>query len=126
VNQLNLQFNTRTTNQGGQKFATARARQQGWWGPVWRGLPVDPAGKHYQAMHCSLWLYIYLLIHADRKTGTLCRVVATIAADMGISSRTIRLWLSRLKKYRYIETRLTGRALKISITKWKAITKKPD
>jgi hypothetical protein len=125
MDQLYLQLKARASKQRGQKFATART-QRGWWAPVWRGLPVEPTGKHYRRMHCSLWLYLYLVIHANRKTGTLHRVVGTIASDMGISSRTIRLWLSRLKKHLYIETNPTGRALKISITKWKAVRKKPD
>jgi hypothetical protein len=125
MNQLNLQFTARpATPHAYQRIP--QAKRERWWGPVWRGLPVEPAGKHYRAMHCSVWLYLYLVIHADRKTGTLHRFVATIASDMGISQRTIRLWLANLKKHQYIETTLTGRAQKISITKWKPATRRPD
>ncbi len=97
-----------------------------WWGAIWRGLPVEPTGKHYRAMHCSVWLYLYLVIHADRKTGTLYRRVPTISKDMGISERTIRHWLARLRSFQYITTQSNGRALKIKITKWKATSHQPQ
>lgn len=92
-----------------------------WWGPIWRGLPVEPSGKHYRAMHISLWLYLYLVIHADRATGTLYRVVPRIAQDMGIPQRTIRRWLARLKRGGYLIIKPTGRSLQISIQKWKPL-----
>jgi hypothetical protein len=92
-----------------------------WWGPIWRGLPVEPGGKHYRAMHTSVWLYLYLVIHADRATGTLYRLVPRISQDMGIHPRTIRRWLARLKRGGYVVVRLTGRSLHISIQKWKPL-----
>lgn len=92
-----------------------------WWGPIWRGLPVEPDGKHYHAMQTSVWLYLYLVIHADRATGTLYRVVPRISLEMGIPPRTIRRWLSRLKRGGYLVVRPTGRSLQISIQKWKPL-----
>lgn len=96
-------------------------RDRIWWGPIWRGLAVEPNGKHYRAMRTSLWLYIYLVIHADRRNGTLIRLLPTIARDMGVKPRTIRQWLSVLKTHGYITTEQTGRALKLAITKWKPL-----
>jgi hypothetical protein len=96
-------------------------KRQRWWGPVWRGLPVEPTGKHYRAMRASVWLYLYFIIHSDRNAGTLIRRIQTIAVEMGISRRTICLWLSILRRHQYITTKSTGRALHITITKWKPI-----
>ena len=90
---------------------------------MWRGLFVDPAGKHYRAMGKALWLYGYLIVHADRKTGTLSRKVSTIAGDMQVSERTIQDWLSLLRRREYVRTQTTGRALAIRIEKWRPIKK---
>lgn len=98
-------------------------RPSAWWGPVWRGLFVDPAGKHYHAMGRALWLYGYLIVHADRRTGTLYRTVATVARDMQVSRRTIQAWLALLRQHGYIRTKTTGRALAIGIEKWRPIIK---
>ena len=92
-----------------------------WWGPIWRGLFVDPAGKHYRAMGRALWLYGYLIVHADRRAGTLYRTIATIARDMQVSKRTIQAWLALLRRHGYIRTRTTGRAVVIWIEKWRPI-----
>lgn len=100
------------------------ARTTGWWGPIWRGLFVDPTGKHYHAMGKALWLYGYLIVHADRKTGVLYRRIATISNDMQVSGRTVQAWLSLLRRHGYIRTKTTGRTLEISIEKWKPIHSK--
>lgn len=93
-----------------------------WWGPVWRGLVVDPQARHRQKMRGALWLYLYLLIHADRTTGKLTRRYYTIAEDMGVPPRTVRQWMTTLRQQDYISSRPTGRALVIHIQKWKPIT----
>jgi|ERR1041385_5373517 hypothetical protein len=98
-------------------------RPSAWWGPIWRGLFVDPAGKHYRAMGRALWLYGYLIVHANRKTGTLYRRVATVAHDMQVSGRTVQAWLALLRRCGYIRTKTTGRALVIRIEKWRPIIK---
>jgi hypothetical protein len=98
-------------------------RPNAWWAPVWRGLFVDPEGKHYRLMGRALWLYGYLIVHADRRTGTLYRTVSTVARDMQVSRRTIQAWLSVLRQHNYIKTKTTGRALVIEIEKWRPIIK---
>lgn len=92
-----------------------------WWGFVWRGLVVSRSARHYSAMGRALWLFLYLIIHANRKTGTLYRRVRTIAQDMGISERTVQLWLKTLRDHGYITTERTGRSLIIHISKWRPI-----
>lgn len=99
------------------------ARPSAWWGPVWRGLFVDLGGKHYRAMGKALWLYGYLIVHADRKTGTLYRRVSTIALDMQVSERTVQAWLSLLRRHGYIKAQTTGRALAIGIEKWRPVVR---
>jgi hypothetical protein len=103
--------------------STKSARPSMWWGPVWRGLFVDLEGKHYRSMGRALWLYGYLIVHADRRTGTLYRTVSTIARDMQVSKRTIQSWLVVLRRHSYIKTKTTGRALSIRIEKWRPIIK---
>jgi hypothetical protein len=92
-----------------------------WWAPFWRGLFVDAEGKHYRAMGRALWLYGYLIVHANRRTGTLYRAVSTVAHDMQVSTRTIHEWLSVLRHHGYIRTKTTGRALLIEINNWRPI-----
>lgn len=89
---------------------------------MWRGLFVDSEGKHYRAMGKALWLFGYLVVHADRKTGTLKRTVQTVARDMHVSPRTVQAWLASLRRRGYIKTRTTGRMLAVEVEKWRSIT----
>jgi len=82
---------------------------------------VEKTGKHYGAMHSAVWLYLYLIVHADRKTGRLFRRTSTIASDMGVRPETIRYWMARLKHHGYITSKTTGRALEITVERWKRI-----
>ena len=86
-----------------------------------RGLVVDARAQHYRKMKGAVWLFMYLLLHADRKTGELRRKHATISHDMGITARTIRRWLERLCRHGYVTVTHTGRALVIHIQKWKPL-----
>lgn len=95
-----------------------------WWGHIWKGLLAEHTAKHYKAMGRAIWLYLYLIVHANRKTGILFRKTKTIAIDMGIPIRTIQHWLALLKKHNYILTQTTGRSLIITITKWRPIIKR--
>jgi len=93
--------------------------QKRWWRAVWRGLVVDAEANHYRAIGPALWLFIYLIIHADPKSGTLNRKYQTIAGEMGISPRTVRMWLARLARQSYVSVTQTGRSQIIHINKWK-------
>lgn len=101
-----------------------QSSQKSWWAPIWRGLVVDPKAKHYRNMRSALWLFIYLVVHANRKTGQLSRRYETIVRETGINKRTIRHWLSVLQKSGYIEVERPGRAVAahIRLQKWKPIT----
>jgi DNA-binding transcriptional ArsR family regulator len=94
-----------------------------WWAAVWRGLVADPEAKHYRSIRSALWLYIYLIVHANRKTGELNRRYETIARETGISKRTVRHWLSMLRREGYVEVDRSATVIKIRIQRWKPITK---
>jgi DNA-binding transcriptional ArsR family regulator len=99
--------------------------QKSWWAAIWRGLVADPEAKHYRGMRSALWLYIYLIVHANRKTGDLSRRYETIARETGISKRTIRYWLSMLRREGYVEVDRSGHttAINIRIQRWKPVTR---
>ena len=92
-----------------------------WWSPIWRGLVVDPKARHYKQMKNAIWLFVYLLIYANRKTGELWRRHDTIASDMGIHARTVRRLQSRLLRHGYITVTRAGRSHVIHIQKWKPL-----
>lgn len=92
-----------------------------WWAPVWKGLTMDDEAKHYRRMKNAVWLFLYLLVNANRRTGVLMRKVDTICRDMGVARDTALRWLNRLRKSGYIVTLNTGRSLTIQVTKWKPL-----
>ena len=47
----------------------ANMTQQNYWGPVLRGLVADPQAKHYYRMKNAVWLYLYLIVAVNQKTG---------------------------------------------------------
>lgn len=105
--------------------------KKNWWTPVWSGLIIDADGKHHKAIRQAIWLYLFLLTAANRRTGILYRKLSTITQETGFHRRSVERWLHTLRDKGYIETHSTGRALQISISKWKTIltktaTRKPD
>lgn len=92
-----------------------------WWAPLWTGLVVDQDAKHYRKMKTSVWLFLYLVLHANRRTGLLMRKVRTISKDMGITRDTTIRWLKVLRREGYIATLNTGRYLTIQVKNWKAL-----
>lgn len=94
-----------------------------WWTPIWSGLVTDETGKHQKAMRQAIWLYLFLLTAANRRNGILFRRISTVARETGFNRRSVERWLRTLRDKGYIETRSTGHALHISITKWKPISR---
>lgn len=93
-----------------------------WWAPLWRGLLVDPTAKHHRTMRSALWIYLYLIVHADRQQGTLKRKLSTIAHDMGLTRATVQYGITKLRRGGYITTENSGRFLAIHTTKWKPLS----
>jgi DNA-binding transcriptional ArsR family regulator len=98
------------------------ASQKMWWAAVWRGLVVDDAAKHYHAMRGAVWLLLYCIIHAERRSGVLHRKYETIGRDMHLPSRTVRAWLAVLRRAGYVSAQRTGRGIVIHISKWKSFS----
>ena len=93
-----------------------------WWAPIWKGLVMDEEARHYQKMKNAIWLFLYLVLNANRRTGMLMRKVKTISTDMGITRDTTLRWLKILRQGEYIVTVNTGRYLSIQIKKWKTFS----
>lgn len=89
-----------------------------WWAPVHRGLVVHKNAKHYLRMGNAIWLFLYLLLHADRKTGTLNRKIETITKDTGIPYWTLYHWLQVLRKHNYIKVKKCQYHLHLKIQKY--------
>lgn len=92
-----------------------------WWTPMWRGLVVDTSAKHYRTMSKAVWLYLYLLLFANRQTGIVRRKLETIAVHTGIKPRTLQRYLSMLRQAGYVDVENTGHSLTITIQKWKPL-----
>lgn len=82
---------------------------------------MDEEAVHFRKMGNSLWLFLYFLLNANRRTGILIRKVKTISADTGIPRRKIFQWLSTLRQGEYITTKSSGRFLTVQINQWKPL-----
>jgi hypothetical protein len=82
---------------------------------------MDVEAKHYRTMKNAVWLYLYLLLNANRKTGFLMRKLETVSKDMGVTRDTALRWFNVLRRGGYIQTVNTGRSLTIQVTRWKAL-----
>jgi hypothetical protein len=94
---------------------------QSWWIHLWSGFVRDPTAKHYKKMGNAVWLYLYLLISANRTDGTVLRRLETIVLQTGYNERTVARWLQELREEGYITSTSNGRSLRIIITKWRPI-----
>lgn len=99
-----------------------KENQKHWWAPIWTGLVIDPESSHYKKMKNAIWLYLYLVLNADRKSGYLKRKIKTICLDMGVNRDAVMRWLKVLKEGDYITTLNTGRHLTIQLNKWKSVS----
>jgi hypothetical protein len=88
------------------------------WFPLWMELVKDAEARHYHRMKNAVWLFLYLLSGADRRSGFLACKIETIGSETGIKRDTIIRWLNVLRKGGYITTRNTGRGLFIQIRQW--------
>lgn len=107
-----------------ERSLSGAGRPKQWWAPVWTGLVMDAEAKHYRQMKNAVWLYLYFLLTANRKTGWLVRKIDTISDDMGVPRDTIVRWLSELRAHDYVTTRNTGRCLHVQVSRWKGVSGK--
>jgi biotin operon repressor len=92
---------------------------QSWWIHLWSGLARDSTAKHQKAMGNAIWLYLYLLVSANRSDGIVLRRLETIAEQTGYNERTVARWMQDLREKGYITSTTNGRSLRIQITKWR-------
>ncbi len=97
-----------------------------WWRPLWSGLAIDPDGKHSKQMKTSVWLFLYLILVADQKTGMLTKSYAEISRMTGRRKKTTLKWMNALRRKGYVLTKKEGKRLVIQVKKWKFLTKCPD
>ncbi len=98
-------------------------KKRNWWIPLWCGLVKDKSSKHRIRMGNAIWLYLYLLIYTERKTGLVRRIIKTIQKETGFSNRTIYRHLNRLAYHQYITIIESRPILLIRIEKWKEFSK---
>ena len=90
-----------------------------WWTPLRSGLILDP--KHRKGIGPAIWLLMYCLMYADRKTGKLNRKILTIASELKTTEKTIQRWMRILEHHGYIKTRRLWHGYQIEITKWRPL-----
>jgi DNA-binding transcriptional ArsR family regulator len=71
-------------------------------------------------MRQSVWLYLYLLLAVNPKTGTRLFLPAEMGTQMGLKEDTIRSWMGRLRKAGYVRVERQGEYLRVEITRWRA------
>jgi len=102
-------------------FGKVNQNEKDWWAPVFRSLI---SYENYKNIGNAIWLYLYFLLYADRKTGILFRKYKTIKKDLGVSKKTIQRWLKRLRKCGYLVDKNLGRGLLIVIKRTNLTTLK--
>ena len=79
---------------------------------------MDREARHYRRMGKAVWLFLYLFLNADQRSGFLAVKVKTISSETGVKPDTIARWLNILREEGYIATQNTGRGLLIQIKGW--------
>ena len=93
--------------------------EKSWWAPFRSGFFLD--SKHRKRMGNAIWLYGYLHLYADRRTGKLTRKVQTISDEIDVPTRTIESWFAVLRKGKYVKTQRLFQGLAIEILKWRPL-----
>jgi hypothetical protein len=102
------------------------SKNQNPFGPFFRKIVSEPQAKHYRRMRNAIWLYLYLMICANPKTGKLTACVSDIAESMGHSEATISSWLGHLRKWHYVSLEKQKKSLHLKISQWKDIFDVPQ
>ena len=97
-----------------------------YWNPVFRGLTHDPDGRHYFRMKHAVWLYLYLLIEANYRTGRVVTSIEKIRQDTGIETNLLCSFLGHLKQWNYVSTEKQNGHILFKISKWKTVPEFDD
>jgi len=92
---------------------------------ILRSRLIGNDGRNYQRMRQTIWLYLYLVLQLNPRTGRLVTEVSTIGQDMGISEETIRSWLGHLRRKGYVSVKRQGGYWLITVTGLRPIPESP-
>jgi len=92
---------------------------------VLRSRLIGSDGRNYKRMRQTIWLYLYLILQLNPRTGRSVTKVSTISRDMGIKQETIRSWLGHLRRKAYVSVKRQGDYLMIGLTGLKPIPETP-
>lgn len=92
---------------------------------VRRGLVVDDKATHFRRIRQAIWLYVYLLLAANPRTGKRLLDLAGVARDMGLQEGTIRSWLGHLRKRGYVRVERVAGHLRVTIHRWRPSVVRP-
>lgn len=87
-----------------------------------RGLVADPDAKHYFRMKNAIWLYLYLALSVNPRTGKLLSKLDFISSQMGIAKETLQTWLGHLKRWGYVSVEKQGESLLFKLSRWREPT----
>jgi hypothetical protein len=92
-----------------------------WWAVLWPGLVLDEDGKHVRRLRLAVWLLLYLIVAADRRTGVVLSYRTTIARRMGVPLRTVQRWLLLLERKGYVSFSSGRRGARIRLLRWRPL-----
>lgn len=93
---------------------------------VWRGLMRDATAKHYKQMGQAIWLFLNLLMAADKQGYIKAISYKRLNINSGIPVVNLKRYMATLRRHKYVSTRSTGRYLTIQISNWKTIREKKE
>lgn len=112
---------SRRTSPSADNLIPVDSQKTDWWARLYRGLVMDSTARHYRQMKIAIWLFLYFLLNANWKSGTLYRRLSTISADTGINLFALRRWLRILVRNGYVNAFYNGRFWVITVNKWRPL-----
>lgn len=80
-----------------------------------RRILEHPEAVHVHRIRAAIWLYLVLLARTDQEDSTLQVDPPKLARSMGLKEGTIRSWIGRLRKGRYLDARRTNGTIQVRL-----------
>ena len=93
-----------------------------WWRPIWRSQLFDSGADHREKLGSAIWLYLFLLIHVDYRTGIITRSLGQLATELCAPKKTTRDWLTRLRKMSYVSAKREGTLFHIRVIHFRMVS----
>ena len=75
--------------------------------------------KHYESIGPAIWLFMYIIDHADFDTGVMYGYNdADAAEEIGAKKRTVRSWRDKLSEGGYITWKKKPYSLNVTVSNW--------